>query len=210
MGNRFVAWGPTRKWPLLMLALALAACNSTGGNSVENTLDPLQVAGDKPKVDEVDDIRGYCPKIVMRAGTQTHDVYPAKMKKDDPQKEKKLRFRATITDVVRECNYEGDTLNIRVGVAGRLISGPTGETGDFTMPIRVAVTQGDSVLYSKLQDFAAQIPAGQANATFSYIDNDISIPRPQHQNIIIYAGFDELRVDLPNAVPAKDSLSRVN
>ena len=65
----------------------------------------------------------------MRAGTETYNVYPDKMKRDDPEAEKKLRFRATITDAVRECNYNGDTLNIRVGIAGRLISGPAGETG---------------------------------------------------------------------------------
>ena len=196
---------------LLATGLILAACNSAGGNRVENTLNPLQVAGnDKQKVDEFEDIRGYCPKIVMRAGTETYNVYPDKMKRDDPEAEKKLRFRATITDAVRECNYNGDTLNIRVGVAGRLISGPAGETGSFTMPVRVAVTQGDTVLYSKLHDVSADIPPGHANAPFSYVDSEINIPRPNRQNIIIYTGFDELRVDVPGAVPASQGLKPIN
>ncbi|MEZ5800989.1 MAG: hypothetical protein R3D29_11685 [Nitratireductor sp.] len=63
------------------------------------------------------DLRAYCPKTVLRAGTETYDIYPAKMKKDDPEREKKLRFRATISDVVRECNSAGAMLNIKVGVA---------------------------------------------------------------------------------------------
>lgn len=146
----------------------------------------------------------------MRAGTQTYDAYPAKMKKDDPEAPKKLRFRATITEVVRECNYEGDMLNIRVGIAGRIVSGPAGETGSFALPIRVAATQSDAVLYSQLHDVGAEIKPGFSNGLFSYVDNNISIPRPSERNIIIYAGFDELRVDLPNAVPATGNLKPVN
>ena len=156
MPNRFAAWGPIRKGPLLAAMLALAACNSAGGNRVEQTLDPMQAGNNKSKVDSFEDIRGYCPKIIMRAGTQTYDAYPAKMKKDDPEAPKKLRFRATITEVVRECNYEGDMLNIRVGIAGRIVSGPAGETGSFALPIRVAATQSDAVLYSQLHDVGAE------------------------------------------------------
>lgn len=196
---------------LLATGLLLAACNSSGGNGVENTLDPLQVTENgRSRVDEFEDIRGYCPKVVMRAGTETYNLYPDKMKKDDPEAEKKLRFRATITDAVRECNYNGSVLNIRVGIAGRLLSGPSGESGTFKLPVRVAVTQGDSVLYSKLHDVSAEIPVGRPNAPFSFVDGAIAIPRPTRQNIIIYTGFDELRVDLPNAVPASQRLEPID
>ena len=78
------------------------------------------------------------------------------------------------------------------------------------MPVRVAVTQGDTVLYSKLHDVSADIPPGHANAPFSYVDSEINIPRPNRQNIIIYTGFDELRVDVPGAVPASQGLKPIN
>lgn len=194
-------------------ALMLAACNSPGGGKVESTLDPLQAQqsrGTDPAAGEVLDLRAYCPKTVMRAGTETYDVYPDKIKADDPERDRKLRFRATITDVVRECNYAGPLLNMKVGVAGRLLSGPGGETGVFTMPVRVAVTQGDTVLYSRLHDIQGEIPPGRTNSSFSFVDGAVSIPKPQQENIIVYVGFDELRIDLPNAVPPSRSLSPIN
>lgn len=192
--------------------MTLVGCNSTG-RSVDSTLNPNAVApgtDQAASADEATDLRAYCPKTIMRAGTETYDAFPPKMKKDDPEKARKLRFRATITDVVRECDYSGPVLNMKVGIAGRIISGPSGETGQFTLPVRVAVTQGDTVLYSKLHDLPANIPAGRANNNFSFVDDAVSIAKPTQQNIIVYVGFDELRVDLPNAVRPKDSLKPIN
>ena len=210
--------GMTTSTAALLLAGVLAAgCNSAGSNKVENTLTPIdpQIAQQGqttvPPADEVQDLRAYCPKTVLRAGTETYDIYPAKMKKDDPEREKKLRFRATISDVVRECNSAGAMLNIKVGVAGRLVSGPASETGAFTMPLRIAVTQGDTVLYSQLHDIPGEIPAGRTNNLFSFVDGNISIPKPEKENIIIYAGFDELKKDVPGAVPPRqENLQPVN
>ncbi len=180
-------------------ALALAACTGGGVDSTLGTarLDggaPAPVAEAKP---EVQDPRAYCPKTVLRAGTETFNLYPDKMKKDDPDARQKLRFRATITDVVRECNYAGNTLNIKVGVAGRLLSGPSGESGQFLMPIRIVVTQGENVLYSVLHDAPAEIPAGRTNNTFAFVDSAVSIPKPENASVLIYAGFDEQRTDSP-------------
>jgi hypothetical protein len=153
------------------------------------------------------DPRAYCPKTVLRAGTETYNVFPDKVKKDDPEAPRLLRFRATITEVVRECNYAGEFLNIKVGVAGRLISGPSGETGQFSMPIRVAVTAGDTVLYTKLHDVPAELPPGRPNSTFRFVDSQVSIPKPTKENVVIYVGFDEQRID---AVDGRSKQSKVN
>jgi len=204
-----------------VLGLVLAACNTQGtGSPVDKTLSGIAngdnqdsggnvvpfntaTANDAPvnlpPKDPVQNPRAYCPKTVMRAGTETLNIYPDKMKADDPDKSTKLRFRATITDVARECDYAGggQFINMKVGVAGRALSGPSGETGEFTMPIRIAVTAGDSVLYSNLKDVRIEIPPGRSNAKFSYVDGAISIPKPQKENIIIYVGYDEQRTDDP-------------
>jgi len=160
-----------------------------------------------PPADEVQDPRAYCPKTVLRAGTETHNVFPDRVKKDDPEAPRLLRFRATITEVVRECNYAGEFLNIKVGVAGRLIAGPSGESGQFTMPIRVAVTAGETVLYTKLHDVPAELPPGRPNSTFRFVDSQVSIPKPTKENVVIYVGFDEQRTD---AVGGRSKQSKVN
>ncbi len=197
---------------LLASAVLVAGCNSSG-NQVENTLETASVdpaRNNLAGIDPVQDPRAYCPKAVLRAGTEAYDIYPPKTKKDDPEAAKKLRFRVTVTDLVRECNSAGAFLRIKVGVAGRAISGPAGETGAFTAPIRMAVTQGDTVLYSQLHDVPIEIPAGKSNATFSFVDGNIAIPKPSSENVIIYVGVDELRVDVPGVVAPSEKLQPVN
>lgn len=201
--------------PLRFLVLAgfvaLAGCNSSGsGSRIDDTLSSAQQTNAAtPAADEFQDPRAYCPRTVMRAGTETLDVFPDKMRPDDPDAASKLRFRGMIRDVVRECATAGSFLNIKVGVAGRVLSGPAGESGSFLMPIRIAVTQGDTVLYSQLHDVPATIPEGTTNASFSFVDNAISIARPERPNVIVYVGFDEQRVDLPGSAPAQGA-RRIN
>jgi hypothetical protein len=177
------------------LAAMLAGCNSAGTAGVEDTLDVSQPANQQvtglPKEDQVQDPRAFCPKAVIRAGTETFNVYPQGVDPEEAGSSAKLRWRSTISEVARECNSAGEFLNIRVGVRGRYLSGPSGETGIFTMPVRVAAVQGDTVLYSKLHQIPAEIPPGRLNGTFAYVDNEVSIPKPEGKNIVIYVGFDE-------------------
>ena len=129
---------------------------------------------------------------------------PRRTKAMVPDAARKLRFRATITDVVRECNYAGEFLTMKVGVAGRVVSGPGGETGELLMPIRVAATQGQTVLYSKLHDVPVVLSPGRPNTRFSYVDAQVVIPKPERENIVVYVGYDEQRVDNPASVVRVD------
>lgn len=171
----------------LALLVGLSACTSSGGGGV------LDSAGSKKKTseEEILDLRAYCPKTTIRAGTETMRVYAKGVKKEDEGSSKKLRFQATIQEVVRECNYIAETLTIRVGVAGRVINGPTGEVGALELPIRIAVTRGDDVLYSQLHKIQTLIEASRGNATFRFVDEAVNIDKPTKQNIIIHVGFDE-------------------
>lgn len=172
----------------------LAGCNSTDtASNVENTLNVQQTqqAGNLPVADEIQDIRAYCPKIVLREGTETFNIYQDGVKAEDDGAAKLIKYRATITDTVRECNSAGQFLNIKVGIKGRYLSGPKSDVGSFNMPIRVAVTRGDEVLYSQLHQVYAEIPVGRTNGAFAYVDKNISILKPDSPNILIYVGYDE-------------------
>lgn len=174
------------------LTLALTACNSTGKNGAVGALDIANNQQQQPpQEEEVQDLRAYCPKTVLRAGTETFRVYKRGVKKGDDNARNSIRFQGSITEVVRECNYRGGTLNVRVGVAGRVINGTTGETGTFNMPLRIAVTKGDEVLYTQLHQVVGTVEPGKANGFFRFVDGNINIPKPTAENIIIYAGFDE-------------------
>jgi len=179
----------------------LVSCNSSGtGNTVEETLDvsPQQQAlSNLPVADEIQDPRAFCPKTIIRDGTETFNVYEKDVKAKDEGAEQRIRFRASISETVRECNSAGDFLNIKVGIKGRYLSGPKGDTGAFTMPLRVAVIQGDEVLYSQLHQIPAEILPDRANVAFAYVDRNISIPKPQNPNVQIFVGFDEGPNDKP-------------
>ena len=185
---------------LAALLAGLAGCNSAGTNNVENTLDVAnggQSGANVPVEDAIQDPRAYCPQTVLRAGTETYDIYPKGVSKGDEGASAKLKFRATISDIARECNTAGAFLNIRVGVRGRYLSGPAGEPGSYTMPLRVAVTQGDTVLYSQLHQIPAEIQPGKLNGTFSYVDSNVSIPKPEDRNVLVYVGYDEGPYETP-------------
>ena len=182
------------------LGVMLASCNSSGSNTVDDALNVTpqpqeqtqeQLAG-VPQQDKIQDPRAFCPKTVIRGGTETYDIFPKGVTKETENAKSQLKYRATISEVVRECNRAGGNINIRVGVRGRYLTGPTGEPGSFNMPIRVAITEaGDSVLYSKLHQVPAVIQPGKTVDTFSYVDGEISFPVPATENVIIYVGFDE-------------------
>ncbi len=176
------------------LALTLAACNSATQNQTEDTLgisEQPEVAETQP-VDQSTNLRAFCPRTIIRAGTETYRTFEGGVTKDDPGALNSLQFQSTITDVARECNYSPTNLNMKVGIKGRVINGPTGLTGTFNVPVRVAITSSaDEVVYSQLHQVQVTIPDGKSNAFFSFVDSNINIPVPEKPNLIVYVGFDE-------------------
>lgn len=174
--------------------LVIAGCNSSGSGGTKAAEDlefgQQQLIGEAP--DNSQNLRAFCPKTVIRAGTESYRTFEQGVKKDDPDAMNSLRFQATVTDVARECNYSGGQLNIRVGIRGRVINGPTGATGTINTPIRVAVVSvANDVLYSELHQVPVTIQEGGTNARFSFVDGNIFLPAPEKPNLIVYVGFDE-------------------
>ena len=179
---------------LVSTMVLLGACNSSGTqSSTKETLESgqLELIGEKPK-DESNNLRAFCPKTVIRAGTETYRTFTDGVKKDDPGALNSLEFQSTITNTVRECNYSQLNLNMRVGVRGRVINGPTGATGTINVPVRIAVASvTKEVLYSQLHQIPVTIPEGGSHASFSFVDGNINIPAPEKPNLIVFVGFDE-------------------
>jgi len=187
---------------LAVAGIVLSACTASNSGKTSGALD---LGGDtQTQADnESANLRAFCPKTVLRAGTETYRVFTDGVNKDDPDALNSLRFQSTISEVVRECNYRSDQLNIRVGIAGRAINGPTGENGTFNMPVRVAVTRGDEVLYSQLHAIPATIPLGGSFTKFRFVDSNVNIPIPEKPNLLIYVGFDEGPVEASEKAPEK-------
>lgn len=178
---------------LLLAGLVLAACNTSGTSGSTAPEDALGVGQQSANAsntaeDQSRNLRGFCPRTVIRTGTETYREFDPPLENGS----KPVNFQSTINQVARECNYSGSNLNIRVGVRGTAINGPTGKTGDFIVPIRVAVVDAaKEVKYSVLHQVPVTIPSNKANASFSYVDSNINLPAPDKPNLIVYVGFDE-------------------
>lgn len=88
-----------------------------------------------------------------------------------------VAYQASINDFARECALTAENqLSMRVGVRGRIILGESGKPGTFTIPVRVAVRKGDQTVYSRVSQASASIPAGDSQATFVVLDENLRLP----------------------------------
>lgn len=175
----------------------LSSCNSM------DTKGLLGMGGDKsaaaapvapaPSVAQGAVVQGNCPIIVLRDGTEFHDGYAAGAKAlpDGTKDQAKLIYRASIASTTRQCVITGDGMVITVQAAGRMVLGPAGGKGTVKLPVRVAVTDGDQVLYSELTQFETPLPAGEPSTQFVFTKNDIKIPGGAADTAKIFIGFDE-------------------
>ena len=52
-----------------------------------------------------------------------------------------LRYQVTIVRTARECHVNSGIMTMKVGVEGRVITGPAGGPGTVDVPLRLAVVQ---------------------------------------------------------------------
>lgn len=162
-----------------LTVFALAACQTS------STEDALGSAAEE-KVTEAD-LRAYCPKVKLNEGTAYLQTYT----KGNEDNSDELIYQASISDVTRTCRYRDGQLFITVAAAGRVVNGPQGTGGSITMPIRVAVKEGDQLPYSRLGKFDVTVTPGAGASQFIYKDDQIVIPEPPIRNIQILVGYDE-------------------
>lgn len=179
----------------ILLLAVLAGCNTAGNNSVLGSAATPAAANNAENptqstrlLNTRTDLSDYCPRINLQEGTAIYQVFRRNAKQDDADN---LRYQATILRFSRNCTYEQGQLRMRIGVAGRLISGPEGKPGTFEMPLRIAIKSGEEMVFNKLYRIDATIAPGTANGNFSFVDNEVWIPAPTSRSLRVRVGFDE-------------------
>lgn len=187
----------------ISLGLLLSACQSTKtapvdlgiGATADGTQTDIAASGasvidtaQQPgQITDVE-LRAYCPRVDLREGTAFYRTYEKGGKETEDAN--LVIYQAALAETSRDCKYANGVLTMTVAAAGRVVPGPKGKGGTITMPIRVAVTQGDEVLYSKLSQQDVQI--GETGATqFVFKDTEVSFPQPTTRNITVFVGYDE-------------------
>ncbi|MGA0532621.1 hypothetical protein [Hansschlegelia sp. KR7-227] len=168
---------------------ALAACSTVGGDqggaqapAQQDSLATKLLMGNAnppPAAPPVDlAIKRECPPVDILDGTASYPVYDSAGSTDPFS----LRYQATIAQTARECSNLGVEAGIRVGVVGRVVIGPKGAPGIFRLPLRVAVLdERDQPQYSQNFTVEATVPAGQGQARFTQIIDNIVVPIPENR-----------------------------
>jgi hypothetical protein len=136
-----------------------------------------------------------CPEVTVRGGASTLQV-GGKAASGEPSA-MDLRYQGTFVQFSRECSARPGVMSMKVGVFGRIISGPAGGAGEVDVPLRIAVVQeGPSprTVVSKLVHLPVAVPADTPSVDFTHVDQDVSFPLPRDagelQNYVVYVGFD--------------------
>jgi len=190
---------------LLSLALALGGCGTSSNLFSSSSLDVFRTSSKATTGDDanVADTDVECPGVQVRTGaatlmigTKPGDAEPSALD---------LRYQGTIIRTARECHVNAGTMTMKVGIEGRVITGPAGGPGTVDVPIRIAVVQEGAnakTIVSKLTHVPVNVISSIDRVIFTHVDPEIAFPMPQPLGLIdsyvVYVGFDSTA-----AVPEK-------
>ena len=202
---------------VICLALGLAGCGSTNLFST-SALDLFSTSskatsGDgSGAADPNADVE--CPGIEVRSGAATLMI-GSKPGEGEPSA-LDLRYQVTIARTARECRVAAGVMTMKVGIEGRVITGPAGGPGTVDVPLRLAVVEegvNPKTIMSKFAREQVTITEGVNRATFTHIDPEISFPMPQPaakiDAYVVYVGFDPLGAPQEKRKPAAKPKPRV-
>ncbi|EEZ32494.1 lipoprotein [Brucella sp. NF 2653] len=169
-----------------VLLASLAGCTTSGTENGANSSLPTKATSGEKRISETE-LRAYCPSVSLRDGTAFFNTYEKGGDKDP----ERVIYQAALTDTTRSCQYSNGTLTMDIAGAGKVVPGPKYKTGTIVMPIRVAIRQGDQVVYSKLHKQRVSITNPDTATQFVFNDKGVTIPMPDKQNVQIFIGFDE-------------------
>ncbi len=189
----------------------LGGCGSIGSSSSNNSggglfsTSPLDMFRSSPKATTggtaatgpVIDSEYDCPDVQIRFGASTLMI-GSKPGESQPNA-LDVRYQGNILRTARECHLAGDIMTMKVGVEGRIITGPAGSPGNVDVPLRIAVVEegaSPKTIVSKFGRESVTINNAVDRVTFTHIDPEISFPLPKPvtdiSRYVVYVGFDPL------------------
>ena len=206
-----------RAWraPATVLActLLLAGCGST---KMFNT-SALDLFSTSSKATTGDAATGEesatdveCPTVDVRTGAATLMI-GSKPGEGEPSA-LDLRYQGTIVRTARECRVSAGVMTMKVGIEGRVITGPAGGPGTVDIPLRIAVVQegiNPKTITSKFARIQVGIAGEVDRVPFTHVDPDVSFPMPTRaadiDSYVVYVGFDPVGAQQDKKKPAPKS-----
>jgi len=108
-----------------------------------------------------------------------------------------LRYQGTLVKFARECMPRAGIMTMKIGIEGRVITGPAGGPGTVEVPLRLAVVQegpDPKTVVSKLARIPVTVGADTPNVDFTHVDQEVAFPIPRPMgalaSYVVYVGFD--------------------
>jgi hypothetical protein len=108
-----------------------------------------------------------------------------------------VRYQGSISRTARECHVNAGIVTMKVGIEGRIITGPAGMPGAVDVPLRIAVVEegpNPKTIVSKFSRQTVTVANAVDRVTFTHIDPDVSFPVPTPaaaiDSYVVYVGFD--------------------
>ncbi len=127
-----------------------------------------------------------------------------------------VRYQGSIIRTARECHVNAGIMTMKVGIEGRIITGPAGGPGTVDVPMRIAVVHegvNPKTVVSKFAREQVTVNTAVDRITFTHIDPEISFPLPQPEAdidaYVVYVGFDPQGAPQPK-VKKKPARQRAN
>jgi hypothetical protein len=199
-----------------LLALTLAVSGCTSSSLSTNIFGTPNIFGSSKSSSgggadananaATDDVE--CPNISVRNGAATL-LIGSKPGEDAPAA-LDVRYQGSIIRTARECHVAAGIMTMKVGIEGRVITGPAGGPGTVNVPMRIAVVHegiNPRTVVSKFGQEQVVVNNAVDRVTFTHIDSDVSFPLPAPlaaiDSYVVYVGFDPLGAQPPPKVKSK-------
>jgi hypothetical protein len=199
--------------PVLACTLLLAGCGSTNMFNTSaldlfSTSSKATTGNAATGEESATDVE--CPTVDVRTGAATLMI-GSKPGEGEPSA-LDLRYQGTIVRTARECRVSAGVMTMKVGIEGRVITGPAGGPGTVDIPLRIAVVQ-EGINPKTITSKFARIQVGIAGAVdrvpFTHVDPDVSFPMPTRaadiDSYVVYVGFDPVGAQQDKKKPAPKS-----
>ncbi len=108
----------------------------------------------------------HCPQVVAWPQDRVITTYQSGHKGDSLA----IIYRGELTKLARDCQLVGNRVTVRYGFAGRVLLGPKGHSGTYTLPVSIRVSNPDKkvISHSRLR-VPAPVPSGNPVGYFSAV-----------------------------------------
>lgn len=210
--------GTTRRLAVLpaaaALTLLLAGCGASLSslNIFDSNKATTEAALDgAPAAAAAANTEYECPPVQVRTGAAVLSIgNDTKATADGEPGALNLRYQGSIIRFARECHVAAGVMTMKVGVEGRVITGPAGGPGKVDVPLRMAVVQEGATPKSIVSKFAlipTEITSAVDRVTFTHIEEGLSFPLPTPPGLldayVVYIGFDTLAAQPKKPAPRK-------